>query len=282
MKRTHTHRGHCQACGRVQAVDTHNNFIAKHGYTVDFGYFSGVCTGSNRKPLEVDKTFTEETIEELSEWIAKKQILLESAVKDESIFSHYSIEKRFNSFDIVPFNLSHVEDEKYTVVVYTEENLRKHCEEYNEKVSYGSFKFDKLFRKFQDLYIKNIQNSISDAQTHIDFLKRLIREVHGKDLINVANAEKILEELEKEALKDFYKTEMKKIKHYVGEPILEVWTNFEMIVEKKTSIGLVGLKFIHSNPAHSEWNRNNYSKQCLLDGKRIAKPKLIQLLQGDL
>lgn len=57
MKRTpHTHRGHCQACGRLQAVDNAAHHIATHGYTVDNGYFNGTCGGSNFQPLEVSHT----------------------------------------------------------------------------------------------------------------------------------------------------------------------------------------------------------------------------------
>lgn len=57
MKRTpHTHRGHCQACGRLQAVDNASHALAAHGYTVEGGYFNGACQGSGFLPLEVSHT----------------------------------------------------------------------------------------------------------------------------------------------------------------------------------------------------------------------------------
>jgi hypothetical protein len=61
-RQQHTHRGHCQACGRVQAiergpgVDLRLGTIAKHGYTVDWGYFSGTCNGAGHPALEFDRT----------------------------------------------------------------------------------------------------------------------------------------------------------------------------------------------------------------------------------
>lgn len=61
-KTTHTHRGTCQACGHVQAVDNASQLVAKHGYTVDWGYFNGTCQGSDRKPAEHDITLTNEVI----------------------------------------------------------------------------------------------------------------------------------------------------------------------------------------------------------------------------
>lgn len=284
MKTTHTHKGHCQACGRVQAVDTTNNLLAKHGYTVDFGYFNGICTGSDRKPLEIDKSFTEETILELADWVEKRKVLLAQAQQNKKTFSQYSLRSNKygdTEFDIVSFTMNHVQDEKYTVVFYTEDSLKKHIEQYNQE-SFKSLDFVKVFEKLQSLYVKQIESSITQAIKHAESLEKLIEEVHGKQLINVADAEQIIEDLEKDALVDFYKTEMRKITHYVGEPILEVWTNWEIKVEKKTSVGLVGVKLIHSANASAKYNRDKYTKQCLLDGKRIARPKLIQLLQGEI
>ena len=54
MKNTHTHRGHCQLCGRVQAIDSASGITAKHGYTVEFGYFSGTCPGSDKPNLKAE------------------------------------------------------------------------------------------------------------------------------------------------------------------------------------------------------------------------------------
>lgn len=51
---TATHTGICQACGRRQAVHVYGGKIAKHGYTTDYGYFNGVCGGSDELPLELD------------------------------------------------------------------------------------------------------------------------------------------------------------------------------------------------------------------------------------
>jgi hypothetical protein len=58
-------RGHCQICGRIQAV---NSGIAKHGYTKEFGYFHGVCNGSHSPAMEVD---TSVTAAACAEWRAR-------------------------------------------------------------------------------------------------------------------------------------------------------------------------------------------------------------------
>jgi hypothetical protein len=61
QKRIQT-RGHCQCCGHVQAT---GYTVAKHGYTVDFGYFSGVCHGAFLQPLERDRSHCDATILDL-------------------------------------------------------------------------------------------------------------------------------------------------------------------------------------------------------------------------
>lgn len=59
------HRGHCQACGRIHVIEPSNR-LAKHGYRVaGFGYFNGVCFGSNEFPLEQVRRVTDEIIADM-------------------------------------------------------------------------------------------------------------------------------------------------------------------------------------------------------------------------
>lgn len=59
-------RGHCQGCGRLQAA---NPAMAQHGYNVAFGYFSGVCHGAKRLPLERDRKYLDELIVEITKGV---------------------------------------------------------------------------------------------------------------------------------------------------------------------------------------------------------------------
>ena len=285
MKTTHTHRGHCQACGRVQAVDTANNLLAKHGYTVDFGYFDGICKGSDRKPLEVDKSFSEATIVRIFEWIDGQKVLLQEAIEGKKTFSHYSLRLTKHDFDIVPYNDSHSNIfskayKAYKVFDYTEDNLKKHCEESNESRPWRTESFDEVFEKLQKNYIQNIESGIANAIKHINSLKQLIEEVHGKDLINVADTEKLLKDLEVEAKIGFDETYTYKGETFGRTYTEERFVSVEKEATKKTSIGLVGIKVSRSSRfvRHSD----RVSVNCLLNGKRIARNKLIQKLQGDI
>lgn len=61
-KHTHTHRGHCQLCIRVQAIDMRTGEIAKHGYSVPNGYYVGTCPGSGEKSLHTERRLADAAI----------------------------------------------------------------------------------------------------------------------------------------------------------------------------------------------------------------------------
>lgn len=66
-------RGNCQCCGKQQAIV--NGFMSKHGYTVNHGWFSGVCSGRNFAPLQISRKHTDDLIvqiiNEIPELLAK-------------------------------------------------------------------------------------------------------------------------------------------------------------------------------------------------------------------
>ena len=58
----HTHNGTCQVCGAVQAVSNKSGRLAKHGYTTQWGFFSGTCSGSDGLPFERSHDLVDESI----------------------------------------------------------------------------------------------------------------------------------------------------------------------------------------------------------------------------
>lgn len=52
-----THQGTCQVCGRLQMLPA--GVLAKHGYTTQWGFFSGVCQGAGHLPFEQDISLIE-------------------------------------------------------------------------------------------------------------------------------------------------------------------------------------------------------------------------------
>ena len=82
--RKHTHLGHCQACARQHAANVKTNNIAKHGYTTRFGYFAGVCSGSDHKALELSREFADETVIGL-EAFAVNQVALAAKLRNGAV-----------------------------------------------------------------------------------------------------------------------------------------------------------------------------------------------------
>lgn len=56
-----THKGSCQVCGRQQKLPSER--LSLHGYTKEWGIFSGTCYGSGHPPFEVSKDLIESAIE---------------------------------------------------------------------------------------------------------------------------------------------------------------------------------------------------------------------------
>lgn len=76
MKLIHTHRGHCQRCTMVQAIDPATGNIAKHGYTVPNGYFQGTCIGADLPTLHVDRTHADRWIAQARKEAAEHRAII--------------------------------------------------------------------------------------------------------------------------------------------------------------------------------------------------------------
>lgn len=77
---TATHNGTCQACGRQHAVNVKTGKLAKHGYTVDWGFFNGTCQGSDNPPLEQDTTLNVAIVAELGKRAAALDVEAEGEI----------------------------------------------------------------------------------------------------------------------------------------------------------------------------------------------------------
>lgn len=62
-------RGNCPCCGREQAVMAGGR-MSKHGYTVDNGWFNGVCSGERYAPMQTQREVTDRIVKEVREEVA--------------------------------------------------------------------------------------------------------------------------------------------------------------------------------------------------------------------
>lgn len=83
-RQSHTHKGHCQHCGRIHAVDAVSQIIAKHGYKVaGYGFFNGVCSGAEFKPMQLQRVEADNFIEQLIKTAGDEQRRLDGLIKGE-------------------------------------------------------------------------------------------------------------------------------------------------------------------------------------------------------
>lgn len=73
-------RGHCQCCGRQQAVI--RGLMSKHGYEVkergNYGWFQGICQGERFKPIEVDRAQADAIVKAVREECASLRVRAEA------------------------------------------------------------------------------------------------------------------------------------------------------------------------------------------------------------
>jgi hypothetical protein len=98
-KTTHTNRGTCQVCGRLQAIDNATGIVAKHGYKVaGYHFFMGVCPGARYLPAEKDLTVTHRIMEQLTE-----QALQDDA--DAAALRAFEIQTNANDVDFIDWQV---------------------------------------------------------------------------------------------------------------------------------------------------------------------------------
>jgi hypothetical protein len=154
QNKTHTHRGTCQACGAVQAVMV-KGLLAKHGYTVEWGFFNGVCTGADRLPLEVNKDLAMATISHLRDEFIPVQKARIAGLENGTVFPKWTKREKVAAFrwNDVECNRDEISDDQAATQVQTA--------------------------------MRKAAGRISSAKAHASMLENLIETRHGQPLYPV-------------------------------------------------------------------------------------------------
>ena len=151
----HTHRGHCQACGGVQAITPRG--VAKHGYKVKgFHFFNGVCQGSDREPLQYAKDLSEDIVKEMK--------------RHESV--NMQIAYQFRTLQSYP---EKVGSGRYKTTAYIRHQVEimipwDQSDEHQQRA--GRIKV-----------VNMLETEASHAKFHANMIQRLIDTIHGTELI---------------------------------------------------------------------------------------------------
>lgn len=71
-------RGICQCCGREQAALNGTGFMSQHGYTVENGWFNGVCGGHQFAPMQKSTAITYKIIADVRDQCEHLEIEIEN------------------------------------------------------------------------------------------------------------------------------------------------------------------------------------------------------------
>ncbi len=166
----HTHRGHCQVCGAQQAVNNETGMLAKHGYTVEHGFFEGECPGSHNLPLEVDHTMTDNIIGDLT----RQGDRIEQHIADgiTEVPYHYSV--RSGNYGSTK-----------KMVVITEATIESVFADIGAR--YNSMSWENAF----DQHIWRLGRQVTFLRDHCEFMGKLIEKRFGADLVPVERIERI-------------------------------------------------------------------------------------------
>ena len=302
MKTTHTHKGVCQVCGNIHAVDNVKNTLAKHGYTVDWGFFNGECYGSHKKPLQLDRTLADETIRDCKRQITKYEKVLESNYslqwRPKEIYGYVDADGKndryrrqyfhqYNAYKADKINYDNRTSNYYTdrfdsaglkVVKYTVEQFQTLCENSEDENVKGYFRhnFAEIIRGFAESNIMTAKRKIKNFQDHIDFMEGQIERYYGKPLFDSHMANKVVKELTEEASKvikeDKGIEEVRQLSN--GRSVIrhtyDVWTS-EASKE-------VNGRTLMIRCERNTRNYNGYIAYTFLDGKKISKKKLDEAL----
>jgi hypothetical protein len=137
--------------------------LAKHGYTVDWGYFHGVCQGAEAKPLEHDKTLTESLIKLLREDVAPRADKLAADLEAGIVDPQWT--KR------VP----DVTNRRTGFVTYKTVSAERHeLNDYNQQHQ-------------RNAAVCRAQSDARHARSHADMLVKMIEMRHGQPLYPVSD-----------------------------------------------------------------------------------------------
>jgi hypothetical protein len=110
-------RGNCPCCGREQAVV--GGTMSKHGYTVDCGWFNGVCNGHSFAPMQVERAIAEKTIKAVLGGVASLQAMLQE-FKDGKLFPEQARSAAHHKAPMVAYKdaASYFQKEALDIAIY--------------------------------------------------------------------------------------------------------------------------------------------------------------------
>jgi len=175
-----THKGICQVCGRQQRLP--GDFVSKHGYTVEWGWFNGVCPGSDELPFEKSKDLIDKAIEDVKQNIVALQEEIETVTADgftDFVWVHHygqlkmSHKSGYTWMKVQPVKELRREGSKYTAWYYYVEGSEKR----KELQMYGQGdELTDVCRTFNERYANTLRKRIKGGHEYITWQEARIKD----------------------------------------------------------------------------------------------------------
>ncbi len=188
MKNKATHEGHCQACNAKQKLP--NGKLALHGYTVEYGWFNGVCKGSKALPIEQDTTITKAQIlwaKNHANTLAHVVETYRTHANEKPLFHRYHAAegKRKSGYRWEPVTFELRDGRMYLVF---EDGKSEPCLRYS---MYGTEQ--EMRNKLDEDYAQNVEREIKDVLQYAKGRAEAIKYYFGKPLTPVVESAPIVD-----------------------------------------------------------------------------------------
>lgn len=180
-----THSGTCQICGSFQKLP--NGVLSKHGYTVQWGFFSGVCSGAAGKPFEKSTDLIEAAVRNVELQIAATNEEIETLkTETENVWLNVYETSRYSkaAYRWVNVNVSELtvkEYDNFTQYFYQNENMPRQ----DRLGNYGTNTLEEVVKFENARYINHLQRRVKEMQTYVDWQTERVNNWVEKDLVAV-------------------------------------------------------------------------------------------------
>lgn len=191
-----THKGNCQVCGNLQIVKNVTHRLSIHGYTVDHGYFNGVCPGAQTEALQISRNVADRSVIGLISQAEKAEAFASDARNVEFVtFTRYTRE----NYRTIKTPVKYTRKEFDALV-----NGRTHLELCQQRFDNGNKLIDELIEnsltdwgQVEVRMIRNATRHAEGARKLAASIKSFADQVHGTDLITRESKKHEVENFEK-------------------------------------------------------------------------------------
>jgi hypothetical protein len=179
-----THSGECQLCGRVQKIP--NGVLSKHGYTIEWNMFDGICFGAKHLPFEQDISLIDDAIKMAQRTVDRLEQQIDKISKDatkvyiNNYYGYNTHPNRKGGFIYELYSVSELcrDDRREHVVAYhaipqltPNDGIKRMNQIFTVKKDHKASDLDEQVHTLNKSYIYQLENDVTRYKTYIEWQK---------------------------------------------------------------------------------------------------------------